>query len=569
MMMGMVSLSLVDHIVFVHVARADRPPSPSDAYVRKENRKPRTSPVEAPLDARASSSRSPKSPKSPRPPRRTPKSPSSRVQTRKQSGFGSALNLMQLREPDASIVDDPEELPALDEDTWFESKAIPVGAAFTSFTTANAVKNRPQGGREESHTRAMPPVGLQSVRVLPVPARRAVTPEQGNPTRDIGLAEDPDFIHPSSTDVPMTVGFRTAADKDFAPSAKALKDAELKMKQWEEEFDHEFQESDAAPPGLAAPADIPFSVGFAAASVAGAPTFVGFKSLGTKTFAPSEKALKDAEVRIRRWEQEFDAEAKISDEPSSFKPSGLSLAAPALSQVEDNHVPESPTPARISGFKEPNLPMALPASSSAVPGKKPFKSPLLTATTTKSFRPPLAPHSSAYVASPLNPKRSVNGTSGFASAAAFSTPSKASTSSALATPIRTGSPPKKVLGVTPRRLPGKSKFVTPFKPGMRPGEPGRATLEVTSPQKTREPVITITPNAKGKGREVNPFLSECECATYCHKSRSTTSAASARRKTLADSGLAPQRYTYEELESQGMYVKISYLDHMHLMTCAF
>lgn len=249
--------------------------------------------------------------------------------------------------------------------------------------------------------------------------------------------------------------------------------------------------------------------------------FAGFRSgstllnsgKGTKISswsAPSAEALAKAEERMKRWQAEIDAdfhESTTEENEESVPPPDLSTEKPAVARVILGAVENSTTPSPSPPLPQPDAP-ATPTSirvgfktSSAATGgpfasRKPFKSPLL--------RKPAVP---SYIASPLNPNRSSTST-------APKTPLKAAFPSTPAGPSTAFvSPVKKVLGTTPRRSTSspaqKKTFVTPFKPGMRPGELGRARLEPSQSGSSfvgsaalTEILGTSGKRDKGKGRAV-------------------------------------------------------------------
>lgn len=198
------------------------------------------------------------------------------------------------------------------------------------------------------------------------------------------------------------------------------------------------------------------------------------------SFAPSKAALKAAREKMKQWEQEIDHEFSASTSQDETLPSiSVGSSGQVVLGVDENSFTsaqhQDPTPSTSSSiFKRPMV----SASSSGFPtrNQKPFKSPLLVPHTPKEAHTSKA-SGSVYAPSPLNPNR-VNEPKINSVFPAFVQ------SSALSTPIKSSvqaSPTKKTLGVTPRRVSGssvigKSKFVTPFKPGMKPGEPGRAQL---------------------------------------------------------------------------------------------
>ncbi|THH27674.1 hypothetical protein EUX98_g6517 [Antrodiella citrinella] len=487
----------------------NRPPSPSDAYTPKENRNPRVPFTDAFMDLKSTSARSPKSPRSSRV---VTNSSNARGQARLPAlGFGSALNLAQ-KDIDTSLEDAPlpPDLSMFEDDSWFESTTIPEGAAFTTFTTAKVVKTR----TDEDPSIIAPTVpaqlaAFQSAQHISE-ALRAVTPERD--TIDDSVAGE---------------------GRSSSPTGKPFYGPKLASERETTEFDKPLSTA-----GMAS------FVGFKSVATMEIPQFVGFKTAAKNDFAPTAEALLAAEQKMKQWEQEIDDElhAPSSLEHTSVPQAGsstLDAADTSFSQSLDR-TPDSPTPARSSENKQPTFRIASTVAPSIQANKKAFKSPLLPTSVPKGFRPPLLAHANpaGYVASPLNPNRSKPSETKLADAA-FMTPLRPSTTIIPVTHIPSVSPQKKTLGVTPRRSNVKSKFVTPFKPGMKPGEPGRVYIAPTSPQKAKEPMTPVAVGTKGKQREVNPFLEDPPPIA---------------RTSLATSGLIPQTYTYAKLETMGINI---------------
>ncbi|KAJ3534723.1 hypothetical protein NM688_g7090 [Phlebia brevispora] len=337
------------------------------------------------------------------------------------------------------------------------------------------------------------------------------------------------------------------------------------------------------------------------------PSFVGFTS-GTALVDPKAKqsswampsaaAIAAAEAKMKQWEREMEADTTVgmeldhedslnsdgdqesplkhrseSHQPSISLPSfGNALMALSATQNTASFAPASqhseasasasarnelfdtPTPV-ARGFHAPGLKTGLQTNA------KQFKSPLLSkVASTNSHAPsPLNSRSNFAPAStfvsPATPARKTTGfttplrTTSEPGPSTFTTPSSVGFGSALAssgfsTPISS-----KSLGTTPKRSTvvggmRKSGFVTPFKPGFRPGEPGRVLLD-TKARSTISPdkVMVASPSGKrdkGKGRETFFDLTKPP-----------------GRQTLESCGLRPQQYTIEELERKGMSVNPS------------
>ncbi|KAG2149643.1 hypothetical protein BD769DRAFT_1407364 [Suillus cothurnatus] len=294
-------------------------------------------------------------------------------------------------------------------------------------------------------------------------------------------------------------------------------------------------------------------------STNGHSTPIGFTSVGKgNLIVPSTAALRKAEEKIKLWQGEVD-DLSSSQHSGGFVPH--SLAQPSspqrtvLGAVHNSlspQVPDTPTPAMATRKSfEAGARSTLGAPTFGVSdfkGKqRPFKSPLITSV--PSRQPIVGIASSTYVNSPLNPHRQ-----GFASASTHMTPSS---SAVPGTPVRPSPSINpggsfRPLGLTPRNLRGgliKNKFVTPFKPGVKPPELNNAvsvTLSSTAPssnlqQSMYPPSAIQSPRpakkapAKGTGQVFNLVPP-------------------AGRMSLASSGLTPQAYTTAELEDQGINV---------------
>ena len=258
------------------------------------------------------------------------------------------------------------------------------------------------------------------------------------------------------------------------------------------------------------PTDVPAFVGFQSASTTKDPGFVGFTSVGKGTsFQPSKNALESVKKRMRAWEADAEEE--------------LSYIPPSTSPTEPTPPPRPVTPTNpASGTNKNSASPILAAPRQISPQHTPF-------TKQKAFKPPLlaskANPTNPVPASPSNVAQSKGSVPQFkppllssASTPTLpnpSTPSRVTPDSAFRTPAR--------LGVTHR--PGSTKkFTTPFKPGMRPGDPSRAKpqedqenkrsqepkkgqvfqIQMNSPP--RKPVYNVPPSLKSpsssrKGKE--------------------------------------------------------------------
>ncbi|KAG1783569.1 hypothetical protein EV702DRAFT_1054261 [Suillus placidus] len=287
-------------------------------------------------------------------------------------------------------------------------------------------------------------------------------------------------------------------------------------------------------------------------------TPIGFKSVGKgNLIVPSTAALRKAEEKIKLWQGEVD-DSSSSQHSEGFAPS--SSAQPSspqrtvLGAVHNSlspQVPDTPTPAMATRKSfEAGARSAPTLGVSDFKGKqKPFKSPLITSV--PSRQPIAGIASSTYVNSPLNPHRQ-----GFASASSHMTPSS---SAVPGTPVRPSASVNpggafRPLGLTPRNLRGglvKNKFVTPFKPGVKPPESNNAasatpSSAAPSPSLQRPmypPSLTVTQSPR-------PVKKAPEKGT----GKAFNLVPPAGRMTLASSGLTPQAYTTAELEDHGINV---------------
>ncbi|KAH9923670.1 uncharacterized protein B0H18DRAFT_1014556 [Fomitopsis serialis] len=261
---------------------------------------------------------------------------------------------------------------------------------------------------------------------------------------------------------------------------------------------------------------------------------------------PSADALARAAAKLKAWEAEMDTDFTVDPSIPELPEGGGALGRidferPALRAMENSFapaasVPDSPTPSR-AGFSRAG------GSMGKLPGlgkNKAFKSPLLV-------RPTATPKTTAgtsYVNSPLNPNAAAS-TSKLPPA--FATPTRPGTSSLTSfTPLmpRTTTPGKS-LGLTPRRLgfksaAGKPKFVTPFKPGMKPGESGRVELEQKTLDASQRASVTVI----GSPRPAYNNNKATGKTTFFNLAKPSG------RQTLQSSGLRPQ--TYDEVELSDM-----------------
>ncbi|KAF9454198.1 hypothetical protein P691DRAFT_754960 [Macrolepiota fuliginosa MF-IS2] len=278
------------------------------------------------------------------------------------------------------------------------------------------------------------------------------------------------------------------------------------------------------------------TAGLASSSVTSPP--IGFVSLRSKsTLAPSATALAKARERLKDiWDEDPTDTENIdpSGKPNEQLPKPTLSAVqptfqrPALQSLSNggSQTPGTPSPA---GFSRP----AIPATDQLKVKQKPFRSPLIRSTPGAGF-----------VGSPLNPR------SGFSSA--VNVPQRAPTSMTPSTPLRPTILPSRPMALqTPTRAPAGSStsrstpapFITPFKAGMRPGEPGWVKLQ-ESMRKGAPQSVPRSP-AMSASRQLNPShqLVAKQFKTFFDLRPPPN------RKTLATSGFRPQQFTQEDFEN--------------------
>ncbi|KAI0275230.1 hypothetical protein BC834DRAFT_851763 [Gloeopeniophorella convolvens] len=296
-------------------------------------------------------------------------------------------------------------------------------------------------------------------------------------------------------------------------------------------------------------------------------------------FQISAAALKAARERVERWAvedgfPEYEEEAQEELPINTPLPSRQALVAvenvpthaTGVSQtargLDDAGQPKSgfastQEPSRAVGFlsasrvpKEPlsseprSQPPRLPQntsfeipSTSDLKGKtpvRPFKSPLVNrAAAHTSYNPPSTPSLPA----PNNK-----------SVVSISTPAKGlrppfpkSATTAFTTPVRGAA--FSTPGPSRSARKGPKKFVTPFKPGMRPGEPGRSQLQARYDADRR--VVTSGNGASGS----QPIIISSKKPT---RRRFFNLTIPRGRQTLASSGLWPGKYSLGALASMGI-----------------
>ncbi|KAF8971701.1 hypothetical protein BDZ97DRAFT_1913615 [Flammula alnicola] len=291
----------------------------------------------------------------------------------------------------------------------------------------------------------------------------------------------------------------------------------------------------------------------------------GFTKASNKgVIMPSKEALAKAKAKLDAWQKEEDAKlrgtehenhenfpAPAPDISSGFKLASSSLLAQSPMRVAFQPVsnivdtPATPSPA---GFSRPSLPVSAEA----------HPSPNNNAYRPKQFKPPMlkqlnASNNGSMAGSPLNSNRPT-ASLGFTSAASqhphplaappisavsIAPQHESSGSSAFTTPLRT-----KINTTISRTTP--IPFKTPFKPGMGPSEPGRLSLGASGNGRTPQYTKSATPVRENwLTRERPPWNPPSRKQFFCLTSPT-------ERVTLASSGLRPQQYEADELETMGM-----------------
>ena len=308
-------------------------------------------------------------------------------------------------------------------------------------------------------------------------------------------------------------------------------------------------------------APLPFqSAKFAAASSLPASNLIvpsiGFMKASEKGWiAPSVAAFTKAQEKMKKIWQEGDPDPAVTNSSSSSRPNDTENAfrpvssltslsspkRPALRAVQNSFSPGTPTPP--AGFSRPSASNTLASVSSAsgihhLKGQtkaKPFKSPFLNPhVPTKNLHVPSASATgSGSPSSPLNPNSRTTPLPGtFVSAgsqhplastpvtAVNTTPKRATTSGGAggAGTTTVFTTPVRPLGSTQHVGTGKNTpatFITPFKAGMKPGEPGRLRLEEAKMKEVKQAASPVAPanpmenwltrersgQADGKGKE--------------------------------------------------------------------
>ncbi|KAK0481755.1 hypothetical protein IW261DRAFT_1472286 [Armillaria novae-zelandiae] len=283
-----------------------------------------------------------------------------------------------------------------------------------------------------------------------------------------------------------------------------------------------------------------------------------FSTASKGIIVPSLAALEKARQKMKEWQGD-DVDGPLAEESTQPNATDLfrtassltTLTPPtrsALRSVQNTpDTPGTPSPAQFS------QPLSKGLTNTSVEGLKTkqlaFRSPLMKPSPLKQSLSPLA--------NLQNNSQSGNQISRAHPLA--SSPLSTALSTPKSTPLSTGfSTPKSKLRTTP------AKFVTPFKPGMRPGEPGREKLVQQTKDADKKRVLSPSPNSKPDAVQNKIKASPAQKAkTYQFFDLTKP----LNRKTLASSGLVPQRFTLEELEFPGM--TLAELEQIHPRITAY
>lgn len=392
-------------------------------------------------------------------------------------------------------------LPA-DERLQANSAAELAAPAFSGFTSAArlSVKGTPQlAGNKDAEHATHTPARIQDTGFTSAARLAETSFDQADdklPSSSPDAPPDQDYSEWFSAKIPegASTGFQTARTIHAAPppanESVPLDPALAALPTFTSS--RVLFEEERGPPMSQINVDVPTITGFS-------PAINYVHSLESGTIIhdwakPSAAALLRAAAKMKAWEAEMDED--FTADPSIPEPPEGAVR-PALRALDNSPgpggVPESPSPAGPGFARASATTGKLPALGLGR-GNKPFKSPLLTRPASATAVPSPKP---AYVNSPLNPNAAASASTS-KPMAPFATPTRPGTSSFTPLVPRGGTPAKS-LGLTPRRLGftsavGKPKFVTPFKAGMRPGEPGRLELEVKAKEGSQQANVTVIGN---------------------------------------------------------------------------
>ncbi|KAF8078944.1 hypothetical protein FPV67DRAFT_1663611 [Lyophyllum atratum] len=397
------------------------------------------------------------------------------------------------------------------------------------------------------------------------PHSQHASPDDAAPSsrRAIELADDPD--NPFTTAfksgktnsasfalsaMPM-LGFATASTLNADKSALRTKDFERSPSPEEppnQDFDAWFQPAVGVPP-------VAFQAASTTLSTVETPIAIGFAKASHKgIIAPSSAALAKAQAKMK----------EIWQEPESATQTfhlGVDSSATTVNEVENAFRPAAPpsplggprcnhTPTPVGFSRSSSIPHNAPSTMTPTElfiskNSKPFKSPLLIkkpATANKDLpRSPLNPRSylggfaTARSPHPLasTPVTADPPSSSIPSLPSITTPARHPRALAMGSGLRRSSP---------------APFVTPFKLGMKPGQPARLGLEEA--MKASQLKISATPD-----RPRGDWLTQERPGDKAGRAARTgvfDLIPPSNRQTLATSGLVPQQYTINQLESMGI-----------------
>ncbi|KAJ6575429.1 hypothetical protein B0H19DRAFT_1128649 [Mycena capillaripes] len=389
------------------------------------------------------------------------------------------------------------------------------------------------------------------------PSSSAVNPRNAAQS---GLHDDPD--NPFADIRSATSGFSSAAKFTGFGSAAALRPSTETLDRGydrspspevpppEPDYDSWFAPAADMPPAAFQTANFT-----AAAAVLPPDAPIGFmKAFNNGWIAPSSVALAKAKEKMDAiWAEDVGSTSAPIVTESQTGPENLFKTAsnlprlasperPALRILDNSfNSPGTPSPAEFSRASSSALPTFSSPSIGQLKAKplqpRPFKSPLLPASAAKL----------GFTSSPLNPRArpassfvSAGSQHPFAAppivAATPQTPLRAAPA-AFVTPVRP-------VQSAPRVVRSRPAFVTPFKAGMKPGEPGRTLLE----EKAKAVEVRLATPAK-------PAMpSTLGGGSVRAGKRFFDLTPRTGRQILSSSGLVPQAYTDANLECMGIAV---------------
>ncbi|KAG6889981.1 hypothetical protein C0995_012941 [Termitomyces sp. Mi166 len=348
----------------------------------------------------------------------------------------------------------------------------------------------------------------------------------------------------SSSTIPL-VGF-SKASASTVTNAVVLDDFDRSLSPEEppdQDYDAWFQPAGIIPP-----------VSFQSAS-SNLPTLAGFTKASNKgLIAPSSAALAKAQTKMKEIWQEYDSlntspvtrpSTPLAGDSENLFQTASSISRnspcrPALQSVLNSPGVGSPSTPSPTGFSRPlNKPSSAmtPTELFISKNSKPFKSPLL----------PKKADISASVESPRSTFNPPSRLSGFATTKSQHPLASAPITADFASVTTPARHPKALAPRSSVKRSVPAAFVTPFKPGMEPGQPGRLRLEES----------LKASQAKGAQSCVK------RKADWLMKDRPGDANRAAwtgvfnldplpNRQLLRTSGLVPQQYTGSDLEAMAI-----------------